>query len=80
MKSYTSKGLTDYERIYNYRLNRTRRASESAFDILVDIFCVLAKYGYIHLTNACIALHNFLLLKRDACFAAADNDQPQRMC
>ena len=86
IKPYPSKVLTDYERIFNYRLSRARRVSENAFGILVNRFRVLAKYIHLEptkctvVTNACIALHNFLLSKKDACYAtAADNDQPQQM-
>ena len=67
MKPYPSKVLTDYERNYNYRLRRTRRGTENAVGIFVNRFCVLAKYIHLEpkkctvITNACIALHNFLL-------------------
>ena len=68
-----------------YHINASR-VSENAFGIIVNRFRVLAKYIHLErtkctvVTNACIALHNFLLLKKDACYAtAADNDQPQQM-
>ena len=86
MKPYPPKVLTDYKRLFNYRLSRARRVSENAFGILVNIFCVLAKYIHLEptkctvITNVCIALNNFLLSKRDACYSATYNDQPQQMC
>ena len=52
--------------------------SENAFGILVNRFCVLAKYIHLEptkctvITNACIAQHNFLLSKKDACYAATE--------
>ena len=67
LKPYPSKVLSDYERNYNYRLCRTRRGTENAVGIFVNIFCVLAKYIHLEpkkctvITNPSIALHNFLL-------------------
>ena len=86
MKPYPAKVLTDYERIYNYRLSRARRVSENAFGILVNRFRVLDKY--IHLspqkctvvTNACIVLHNFLLSKKDVSYTLSEHEVPQQHC
>ena len=54
--------------------------SENAFGILVNRFCVLAKCIHLEptkctvITNACIALHDCVLSKRDECYATVDND------
>ena len=86
MKPYPSKVLTDYERIYNYRLSRARRVSENAFGILVNRFRVLDKYIHLcptkctSITNACIVLHNFLLSKNDVAYTPAERDVPLQRC
>ena len=86
MKPYPAKVLTDYERIYNYRLSRARRVSENAFGILANRFRVLDKY--IHLspqkctvvTNACTVLHNFLLSKKDVSYTPSEYEVPPQRC
>ncbi|KAL8567149.1 hypothetical protein ACOMHN_033051 [Nucella lapillus] len=75
MKPYPKRGLTDSQRIFNYRLSRARRVVESAFGILVARFRVLA--GKMNLpaetativTEACVALHNFLRTEKDVKYA-----------
>ena len=41
MKPYTLRGLTDEERISNYKLSRTRRVVENVFGILANHFQIL---------------------------------------
>ena len=69
MKSYPNKGLTEEQRIFNYRLSRARRVSENAFGILLSKFrmfhttlCVKPEnaFSFVH---ACLVLHNFLIKK-----------------
>ena len=73
MKPYPSRLLGDYDRIYNYRLSIARRVSEKAFEILTNLFRVFDKHMHLSpdkctvvITNACVALHNFLLTRNDA--------------
>lgn len=70
MKPYSQTGLTEEQRIFNYRLSRARRIVENAFGILVSRFRVLQgaiglspeKVETIVLT--CCYLHNFLRKKK----------------
>ena len=41
MKPYPEKGLTEEQRIFNYRLSRARRVSENCFGIMVNRLAVL---------------------------------------
>lgn len=64
MKPYSSRGLTNDERILNYRLSRARRVSENAFGLLVHRFRVLLNTAYHRpktvklITKTCVVLHN----------------------
>ena len=69
MKPYPKRGLTEEQRIFNYRLSRARRVSENAFGILSAKFrvfhttlCVKPENA-ISIVHACLALHNFLIKK-----------------
>ena len=70
MKPYSQIGLSEEQRIFNYRLSRARRIVENAFGILVTRFRVLQrtidlspeKVQTIVLT--CCHLHNFLRRKK----------------
>ena len=70
MKPYPLSGLSNEERIYNYRLSRMRRVSENAFGILANkwrIFLspiVLEPKKVQMITLAALTLHNFLLSKK----------------
>lgn len=67
MKPYCSRGLTQQQRIFNYRLSRARRVVENAFGILSNRFKVFGrpialapeKVEVVVMTACC--LHNFLL-------------------
>jgi len=66
MKPYSKTGLSNYERIFNYRLSRARRVVENAFGILVWRFVIFS--GPIELKPdttdkvifAACSLHNWL--------------------
>ncbi|CAH1979570.1 unnamed protein product [Acanthoscelides obtectus] len=66
MKPYSRNGMTQKEKIFNYRLARARRISENAFGILVSRFRIFLrgievspdKVDYIVRTTC--ALHNWL--------------------
>ena len=66
MKPYPHRGLSEEQRIYNYRISRARRVVENAFGILANRFRVFL--APIHLeppkveqiVQAACALHNFL--------------------
>lgn len=67
MKPYSSRGLTDQQRVFNYRLSRARRVVENAFGILSNRFRVfgrpiaLAPEKVEVVVMAACCLHNFLL-------------------
>lgn len=66
IKPYARRGLTESERIYNYRLSRARRVVENAFGILAHRFrvflspIVMHPCKVIHIVLASVALHNYL--------------------
>jgi len=67
MKPYAHRGLNQMERIFNYRLSRTRRLSENAFGILVSRFRVFRSGIEVKpekakdIVLAATVLHNFLM-------------------
>ena len=69
--------------MFKYRLSRHRRVAENAFGtVLVNRFAVLAKQMQISpdvtvVTQACIALHNYLRTERDVRYAEAVNRDQQ---
>ena len=69
MKPYPKRGLTEEQRIFNYRLSRARRISENAFGILAAKFRVFfttlctRPESAVTIVHACLALHNYLLRK-----------------
>ncbi|XP_028408828.1 protein ANTAGONIST OF LIKE HETEROCHROMATIN PROTEIN 1-like [Dendronephthya gigantea] len=75
MKPYPHRSANGDEKVFNYRLSRARRIVENAFGILSARFRVLLKTLELDVTNvievvrACIALHNFLITKKDAHYA-----------
>ncbi|XP_039641322.1 protein ALP1-like [Perca fluviatilis] len=67
LKPYANCGLTEDQRIFNYRLSRARRVVENAFGIMANCFRVLLTTINIrdtvtveYIVLACCALHNFL--------------------
>lgn len=69
MKPYARRGITEEQRIFNYRLSRARRVSENTFGILSAKFrlfhttlCVKPKNA-ITIVHASLSLHNFLIKK-----------------
>lgn len=70
MKPYSpprNGGLTDEERVFNYRLSRARRVVENAFGILTAKFVCLARTMFCgpgraqKIVAACCILHNYFL-------------------
>lgn len=72
MKPYSLRGLTQKQRIFNYRLSRARRIVENAFGILANRFRVfmtpiaLCPENVEKIVMAACSLHNFLRSKSDA--------------
>ena len=69
IKPCRNKGLTEEQRIFNYRLSRARRVSKNAFGILSSKFqvfhttlCVKPENAF-SLVHASLVLHNFLIKK-----------------
>lgn len=69
MKPYGNRGLTNEERIFNYRLSRARRVVENAFGILANRFQVLLTTMQHHpstvklIVVACMVLHNMMRIR-----------------
>lgn len=67
MKPYAHKSLSGVERIFNYRLSRSRRIIENAFGILSHKFRVFCQPILLNpqkcraVTKAACVLHNFLI-------------------
>lgn len=66
LKPYAQKGLTYDQRIFNYRLSRSRRVVENAFGLLASKFRIfhttitLGPEKIDHIVMACVVLHNLL--------------------
>lgn len=71
MKPFPHRSAMGDEKIFNYRLSRARRIVENAFGLLCAKFRVLLKTLELDVSNAmqvvraCLALHNFLLTRKD---------------
>ena len=69
MKPFGHRGLTNEERIFNYRLSRARRVVENAFGILANRFQVLLTTRQHHpstvklIVVACMVLHNMMRIR-----------------
>jgi hypothetical protein len=69
MKPFGNRGLTNEERIFNYRLSRARRVVDNAFGILANRFQVLLTTMQHHpstvklIVVACMVLHNMMRIR-----------------
>ena len=69
MKPYGHRGLTNDERIFNYRLSRSRRVVENAFGILANRFQILLTTMQHDpstvklIVKACMVLHNLMRIR-----------------
>ena len=72
MKPFSHRGLTDEERIFNYRTSRARRVVENAFGILAHRWrCLLSTMQQqpaivTKIVMACLCLHNIMRLRYQA--------------
>ena len=72
IKPYHGRSLTEEQRVFNYRLSRSRRTIENAFGILSSRWRILrrafkAKLDLVDsVVKACVCLHNYLLLTDSA--------------
>jgi len=79
MKPYPLSGLSNEERIYNYRLSRMRRVSENAFGILANKWRIFLSPVALEpekvqmITLAALTLHNFLLSKKTSNYGNIDD-------
>ncbi|XP_046407497.1 protein ALP1-like [Ischnura elegans] len=77
MKPYPERGLSQSQRVFNYRLSRARRVVENAFGILSNRFRIflspinLSVEKVEKITLACLALHNFLRTKKDTSYVCS---------
>ena len=83
MKPYTARGLTDSQRIFNYRISRGRRVVENAFGILAQRWRFLLTVSQQEpdivrkKVNAAICLHNLMRMRYpQAQNAALDREDP----
>ena len=76
MKPFAQHGLTNGQKIFNYRLNRARRIVENAFGILSSRFGIFQKPMNLSpekvqvVVLACCYLHNFLRSKSQNTFSS----------
>ncbi|XP_050516555.1 uncharacterized protein LOC126891424 [Diabrotica virgifera virgifera] len=81
MKPYPNRGLSDSEKIFNYRLSRARRMIESSFGILANRFRVLLNPINLNVDKvekiilACLALHNLLVSENFKAYVEQDESQ-----
>ncbi|XP_072401697.1 uncharacterized protein [Diabrotica undecimpunctata] len=81
MKPYPNRGLSESEKIFNYRLSRARRMIESSFGILANRFRVLLNPINLNADKvekiilACLALHNLLVSENFKAYIEQDESQ-----
>lgn len=81
LKPYPFNKMTRQQRIFNYRLSRARRVVENAFGILSNRFRVLLNVNPVTpekvkiVTQACCALHNFLITEMKTRYTGTDPDE-----
>ena len=74
MKPFPHRTAIGDEKVFNYRLSRARRIVENAFGLCAR-FRILSRTIELDVANvmqvvrACVALHNFLLSKKDTNYA-----------
>lgn len=75
LKPYSRRGLTMVQRVYNYRLSRTRRINENVFGIMSARFRILRSPILLSaektkkVTLACCVLHNYLMTTNNEKYA-----------
>ena len=83
VKPFPHKGLTDEEKVFNYRLSRMRRISENAFGIIANRWRVfrapinLDPNKVSMITLAALTLHNFLLTEPNSEYNTTSNMEKQ---
>ena len=79
MKPFPHRTALGDEKVFNYRLSRARRIVENAFCLLCARFRILLRTIELDVANvmqvvrACVALHNFLLSKKDKNYLQHDS-------
>ena len=69
MKPFSRRNMTLEERVFNYRLSRSRRVVENAFGILANRFqCLLSTLkqepnNVVSIILACVCLHNIMRIR-----------------
>lgn len=85
MKPYSSRGLTNEQRIANYRLSRARRVVENSFGLLSNKFRILLTKIHLSppkvelITKTCCVLHNFIR-NRSPVLEVMNNEETQNIC
>lgn len=83
MKPYSKRGLSDLQKIFNYRLSRGRRVVENGFGILANRFrCLLTTLNQrpdraCLVIKACVCLHNLLRSRNPAADNAIIDNEDQ---
>ena len=77
IKPYSTRGMTNEERIFNYRLSRARRVVENAFGILAIHFQILLS-SLQHepstvklIVTTCMVIHNLVRM----CYSGLQNQE-----
>lgn len=84
MKPYSSRGLTNKQKIANYRVSRARRVVENGFGLLFNKFRILLTKIHLSppkielITRTCCVLHNFIRNKSPV-LEVMNNEETQNM-